>query len=405
MLKTKFKVVLLVALVSLMLIFNYNISFATEAETVIEPEETVTSEEVPVTDVPTTDVPTTDASTTQEGSAEQDIYEDDLYLFGNSVVMDKLVDGNVYIFANDAEITGQVNGNLYVFANKVKFEGSYIRYSVYVAANSIEFDAACNDLYVVGNTMNVTYDSYIVRDLRAGVQNLKFVGAVGRNANIAATTLSFKNDANEEEGKEEELALIYGDLRYTTPTEIEIPDGVVEGNVSHTLADNSSEEKAVKSVGDYIVSLCSAVILSIVVFFAAMWLTPKFFKKSSEMVSSKMAIGLGIGLAAILVATLITIVLLISNVGAATGFAFFGVYALLVSFGIPVVNICLANKFAGESGIGKKIGFVAIIAAIVWAITQIPVVGGIVSFVITTAGVGTVIYYAFTKNKEEKIEA
>ena len=124
---------------------------------------------------------TTGETSTEETTTEDEIHTGDLYIFENNAVMDKLVDGNVFIFGSNVEVTGQVNGNLFVFADTVKFNQSYIRYGIFACANKIYYNGACNDLYAAANNLEMTYDSYVIRDVKAVSSNAIFTAAVGAN--------------------------------------------------------------------------------------------------------------------------------------------------------------------------------------------------------------------------------
>ena len=331
-------------------------------------------------------------------TATQDIHEDDLYLTGTSVTMDKLVDGNVYIFANDVTITGQVNGNLFVFANKLSFSGSYVRNSIYAFANEVEFDGACNDLYIACNNMNVTYDSYVVRDVRAAVSsNLNFVGAVGRDAYLSGNNIAF--------GEGDSLGLIYGNLSYSTPSEISIPEGVVEGEVNYSAINNDSTEKSTQDIiMGYVFSLISALVYTFIVYLLMLWITPKFVERANEFVSSKFFGGLGIGIAASIIVVIASFFLLLIRFTAPVSFALIALYGLLLSISFAVVSVCITKKFAKSEQRGKTFGILALVTIVLWALQQLPFVGWAVSLIITMAGLGIVLLYAFTKNKAKKEE-
>lgn len=403
MLKTKWKMIVLITIISLMVTFNFTVAFATTADVATTDDTTsqTTDEDVSLISENSTDQNAVEDETSTEDSSEQEVYKDDLYLIDNNVVMDKLVDGNVYILANTVEITGQVNGNLYVCANNISFNGSYVRYSIYACANTIDFDAACNDLYVACNSMNVTYDSYIVRDIRAISKSMKFIGAVGRNAYITADSLSFGDEATDDE--QSKLALIYGNLNYISPSEITIPDGIVEGDTTYTASSNVNSNSSISAtIYDYIISLAKCLLFTFAIFFLMLWLTPKFVDKSSEFVSKKMAIGLGLGILSIIAAIIIFFLLTFSIIGSSVAMAFITSYILLVSFGFATVCIGLTSKFAKDAKLGKKLGTLAITTIILWVLTKIPAIGTFIWFIITFAGTGYILFYTFTKNSSKK---
>ena len=170
--------------------------------------------------VVTSETETITTSESEESStSEQEIYNGDFYLFANDIVMDKLVDGNVFIFGSNVEITGQVNGNLFVLAKTLKFNKSFVRYDIFACANSIYYDGACNDLYVATSNLEMTYDSYVIRDVKAIGTETILKSAIGRDVDLLANNKNF--------GEGENIPVIYGNLRYTANKEIELPEGIL----------------------------------------------------------------------------------------------------------------------------------------------------------------------------------
>lgn len=390
MLKNKFKVISLIfTIVTLIATF----SFATDvAPNSLENNTNVVSNNVEgeATPIATNEEENTNAEA-------QDIHEDDLYLVGDSIVMDKLVDGNVYIMGKDVKITGQVSGNLFVFADKLSFDNSYIRYSVFACANEINLNGACNDLYVACNKMTVSYDSYVIRDVRVYASNLTFKGAVGRDAYITANNLNFG------EADSQEVALIYGDLNYSTPTEISIPDKTVEGNVSYNeLKDNKNSNKTIK---DYIFSLLEAIVFTIIVYLLALWITPKFTKSCSAFASVKALPALGVGILTLILIPIVCILLLFIEITVPISIALFTLYALLISISFAVVSICITKALKSKLSMDKtSMQFLILILTtiVLWGLKSIPFIGWVVSLLIISIGLGVMILYAITKNLNKK---
>ena len=136
-----------------------------------------------------------------------------------------------------------------------------------------------------------------------------------------------------------------------------------------------------------------------------LWLTPRFAKKSASFVSGKMGIGLGIGIISAIAAIIIFFLLSFSVIAAPIAVAFITAYCLLASLGLAVVSICFAHKFAKDGSLGKKLGMLAIVTIIIWALTQIPYIGGYIWILVTCAGLGSLLYYSFTKHKDDtKVE-
>ena len=222
---------------------------------------------------------------------------------------------------------------------------------------------------------------------------MDFLGAVGRNAFLTSTNYNF--------GEGEQAALIYGNLNYTSPNEITIPDGVVEGTVTFNQAQPVDSNKSIQEiVTANVFSLLKALLYTIIVYLLICWLAPKFVKKSAGYVSGKMGAALGIGILASIVAIVASIGLLSTTITAPIAFTLFTIYGLLMSISFATVAICLTKKFAKDGGKGKTIGILVLVTIILWALTSlIPVASAIISLIVSFIGLGIILMYAFTKNK------
>lgn len=358
------------------------------------------SEPVVTSLVPGDNARTEETPTNENEPLPSDIRNDDLYLFGDNVVMDQLVDGNVYLFGNNIEISGRVNGNLYAFGNKVTFkEGSYAVNSIFVAGNNIELDTQANDVYAFANTINISYNTFIVRDLRVGANNLTFNGCVGRNAFVTADNFNFVTGT-------ENSALVYGDLNYSSNTKLDISSDFVQGNINY-------EELTIEedSIGDIIIdkanSLLTSLLFTIVVYLLALWIAPNFVKKASSFASTKVIPAIGIGFLALILIPLACFILLFSTVGISASFALLGLYILILLICSSIVSICIINKVKEHFKLDKKsmTALVLVVTSIVlWALQQIPFIGGWIGFLLAITGLGIMFMYLFTKNKNSSEE-
>lgn len=383
MLKNKSK--LIIAIITILLLIS-TISFATNSD-VASP---TSSEENTVSTVPS------ENSTDSESIAESDIRDRDLYLFDDNIVMDELVDGNVFLFGENIEITGKVNGSLYAFGNKVTFKsGASVIQSTYICANEVYFDGDAHDLYAFCNTLNMTYNSFIVRDLRVAASTFTYSGGVGRNAYVVAENFTFTTE-------DENDGLVYGDLNYYSKSELELSKDYVQGNLNYNKLDTSTKLSTADIIIRKVTSLFTSLLFTIVIFLLSIWITPKFIEKTSSFVSTKALPAFGIGLLALIVIPIISILLMISVIGVPVGFVILGLYILVLTICIPIVNICITYKLKEKFNFDKTYKTILTLIAIslvVWALTQIPYIGIYIQLLLIVIGLGIMFLYLFTKNK------
>lgn len=315
--------------------------------------------------------------------------------------MNQLVDGNVFLFGNNVNVTGKVNGCLYVFGNNVTFsKDAYIVQAIYVMANQITFDGCSTDLYALAQKIDMSYDSFVLRDLRVAANTFNFNGGVGRDAFVEANNFNFATEENN-------AAIVYGNLTYSSANELSLTTDFVQGNITY-----NKQTEEVKSTSDMIINkvidLCNSLLYVLVVFFLCLWLAPKFLEKTSTYITpKKCASSFGFGILSFVVIALVGLALVFTAVGMPVGFALIGILSLLVSIATAVTCIAITNKIKEKFGFSKNaftyLTLVGVVI-IVWALGLIPYVGVIISLVVKMIGLGIVIRYIFARNTVKKLD-
>lgn len=193
-----------------------------------------------------------DTNTSTNTSKDKNARNDDLFLITDTAVLDQTVYGNVYIMASKAIIKAPVYGNVYISAPEIEFQNSangdpvFVRESVYLLGSNINLNLFCQDLYVASSsTLNISYDSCILRDLRATVPTLNLYGIVKRNVYTNSSSISLQTN-NKQTG------LIEGNLNYCNDKQLSIPDELVLGKISYTLQAKDNTPKWVTNLSSCI---------------------------------------------------------------------------------------------------------------------------------------------------------
>lgn len=357
---------------------------ANDSETVQNLNET----DEDITPINETDEETVEPEENTQIQANQDIHEGDLYLTGNDVTMDKLVNGNVYIFGNNVTVTGQIAGNLFIGANKVEFKDAYIESSAYICANSVHFGAVASDLYVCSNTLEIPTNYGVYRDLKCFSNSATLLGIIGRNAHCEATNLSLSKD--------DAKATIYGDFNYSSISEIEIPEGVVEGEVKYSQITKNDNQNY---ISDYIYEVLCAIIFTLVIYGLALLFTKGSIEKCTKITAKKFLPAFGIGLLTLILVPIASIILIISVVGLPLSFAILVFYGLLLSLATSVFSISLSNILCDKlhlTNMWLKALFIIVVSLLVYIIGIIPYVS-ILKILIVILGFGTLVMNMFFK--------
>lgn len=329
-----------------------------------------------------------ETSENADETSTEEIHNGDLYLFDTKVIMDKLVDGNVFIFGEEVEIIGQVNGNLFVCANKLTFNNCYVRYSIFACANSVYYNGACNDLYVASSDIEMTYDSYVVRDVKSLSSNIKFKAAVGRDADLSFTKIEL--------GEGEDIPIVYGNLRYSAPSEITIPEGVITDNGSVTYTNSSELDNNTYSIADVLIGFITCIITVLVIYIVIEKFTPNFVKKisNSKLSITKILKLFGIGLLSLVIVSILSILLLLTSFGAKLAFILILLFIILCLLATPIFSIAITNVLKPVLKLDKKPSFylaLCLVSIILYGVTLIPFIGGLFSFLIAFISIGLLI--------------
>lgn len=358
----------------------------------------VESELENVTAIETNEEDSTEAE--EDEDLTESIHSGNLYLFGNEVVMDKLVDGDAFIIGNKVKITGQVNGNLYIIANQICFDGALARYSLYAFCDYIYINNGGtyeSNMYIIANTLDATYSSYVARDLKAVISDVTFKGAVGRNIDLKCNTLNL--------GEGEDIPLIYGDLNYTANDEITVPDKAVEGNVTY------SKQYLGNSLTGILTSFGIAIVTVLALYIILSKLTPKFMENIYENKISAISLlkAFGIGLATIITVAIFIILLAGTRVGILLAVILGLLFAILLIIATPIFAVRIAHSLKNIFKTEKSYVFyilVILVTIIIYALTFIPVFGFVLRLLVNIISIGLITNVFLPKRElteEEKL--
>ena len=342
----------------------------------------------------------------QPRTEDNNFKKGDVYLAGDDITIDYIVDGNLFVVAKTVTINSQIGGDAFICAGTINIgEQGYIFSNLFACAESINISGVVYDVYAMAN--DVTIDGYIYRDIRVGTNSLNLNGTVGRNAFVDANEINFAQ-LTEEEIILSSQGIINGDLNYTSSKEVSIPEGAVAGTTNFT-------EKAVTvdstSLQDYILELGIFVATVAIIWLLCLWLTPKVFNTRNELLSKRwLPILLIVVFAPILIILLciIFVLLLILEITSKIALICLGLFLLLLAISSSIAVISINNIICNKLKIEKtivKFGTLVASSIVIWLLTIIPYVGGLISFILTMFGLGIIIISIIptnTKKKEEK---
>lgn len=387
MLKRKFKVLfLLITIVTLL----STLSFAT-----IEPRTTGEDSENGVMPISADEtIPISEEGT--PNLEEEEWINNDLFIMQDKYILDKVVDGNAFIFANEVTINGEVGGNVFVFANKLTVNNGYINGSLFVAANEVVINGMIYDVYAACDNFTLEKDGFIGRDLKLTSNNFNLYGKVRRDVYVSAAHYNLP-ETNE--------PLVGGNFNYSNNSELTIPKEIVVGEIRYSK-EIVPEESVFEKVSSYIFDAINVLVYTLVVIVLAILLAPKFVERVSNMDTKKAFISLGIGILVPIAVIIALFMLLISSVASMLSVSGILIFIAICMSGTAFASIYFGSIFVKLVKWEGKVKFVLaslITALVIWAISQIPYIGGIFGLLVALFGIGTLFVNAIYR-KENTIQ-
>lgn len=329
----------------------------------------------------------------------------------------------------ECNVTENIDGCLAALGNIVNISGNVDGIS-FVLGDNVNLTGATEYLFLFGNTTNL--DTYISKDsfILGSSINIESENILGRDSFILAETVSLSGQARRDvvitaETVKIHDAIISGDIRinadkiiisgdtkilgtlsYYDNTNIDTANTVVVSNVdimpSPIENEDITKNTFMQKFNNKVYSLGTIIVAIVIITF----ITP-IFNKLDNTLANNLSIGeilktALIGFLILCMTPVIVIVLLCTVVGIPIG---------LIILILYIVGIWLSTAFAGYvlvKGMLKNKKIPAAIIAIIGLILMtllgyLPIVGGIIKFILLVFGMGTYVYL-FKKNIGKKIK-
>lgn len=294
-------------------------------------------------------------------------------LCGGKLTLDTYISGNVFICAKEVEITNnaQIGASLFCVANDITIAGE------------INLNAYC-----VSNSFNMSEKSDIYINLYLSANSIDLNGLIEKNALISGNSITINPDC-----------IIKGNLQYSAPNEIEVPQNVVEGT---TYFSTNSVNISVTDVTKSAIKHTIHKIITYIIFAIIVFLILNALKSALiiNFASFKSNIGkcILIGLLVLFVTPILTILALIVPFLARFAFVLLGIFMLLLMIASAITVIALsklcANKFKDSIKINdilKTILFIVLFSLLYQLLKLVPILGLIITFASVIMGIGFII--------------
>ena len=327
-------------------------------------------------------------NTVSTNETSKDSYKNsDVYLMGDNVTIDYVVDGNLFVMADTVTINSKIGGDAFIMAKTINVgDQAYIFSNLFAIADSIDIKGVVYDVYALAQNFTVS-NGYIYRDAKLCCNTININGTIGRNAFVSCSNINFNTDENDK-------GIIYGDLTYSTPSELSFDKNIVNGNVTYKASKVSPEKSVREIVASYISDLGAFLAFVIIIWLVCLWLAPKFLNDTNKFVGKKTLNVLGTGLLTLIALPIACIILLLLQLTAGISLLTVAIYILALIVAKSIFTIVANNYLCSKLNINKNTGIFGMLivsGVIVWVISELPYVGGIVSFIISVLGLGVLV--------------
>lgn len=402
MLRKKFGMIVLILITTIALALPV-VRADNETEISTDQNQSTSTENTQSNDA-TTDDSSSDQDVATTTMTEENFKQHDVYLTGDDITIDYVIDGNLFVIANNVTINSQIGGDAFICANTITVgEQGYVFSNLFAVSSNINIKGVVYDLYILSNDVNIT--GYIYRDIRVSTKNLNIFGTVGRNAFIKSNNIKFAEDSDsnntEDSSSITNRGIINGNLEYTSPNDLNISEEFVTGEIKYNQPSSNNY-----TVQNYLISIGTLLATVILIWLICLWIAPKFVKRTDIINKKNILPSIGLGILAPIILAIVSIILLLIQITMSFGLLLLGLLFLLMgistSIFIIAINNLICNKLKIQKAIGN-FGMLIVTSIILWAISLIPYVGGIVGIIAIIIGMGIIIYNLIIKEKELKM--
>lgn len=328
-----------------------------------------------------------------------EIISDDVYKMEDEITLTKVIDGNVYIMAQDVKITESViYGNLYVMAQNIEIVSSEINGSIYAMGEKIKFSGITNDAYLLGSEIDLSSDSYIWRNVRVAGGTVNLNGSIARNVYATVSNLSIGDNAE-----------ISGKLNYTSESEGNISENAKISELQFNKQEIKEKQTEDVNAMSYVYKALGIAFKTLIVTLIIVFVVNKFKTlKRTNNVAIDFLKNTAKGALVLVIVPILSILLMISVIGLGFGFVALALYVIALYMATSIMAVEIAQRILNKSQEneikkGKTILVSVLVSLVIWGISFIPVLGGIVNFIILLMGLGIIFDLIFQRTKKEEV--
>lgn len=322
------------------------------------------------------------------------VIDNDIYLCEKDVSINDEINGNVYIIAETVSISSDyLNGNVFIMAKNATIDGT-IAGSIYVMGENINIaTGSVNTIYAIGKKVNLLENANVVNDFKVSAEELNINGNISRELNAYVENINIGD-------KSEYIAK--GNVSYSgeylDPSEILNNVKIEKHEKNEEKIEQTKSIILANTIKSEILGVCSTAIIILVIWFII---------KNKEIAKvdnySKLIVNnISTGFLSLIIIPIISIILLCTIIGIPIALILITLYILALFISVPVASIKVAQIIYEKISSSNKaliILYAVCVYIIVKLISLVPIIGGLINFLVVLFGLGIMVGVIFKSRK------
>ncbi len=339
---------------------------------------------------------------------------EDLYSAGGLLNVKNDVNGDLVAGGGSVYVDGNISQDVMMGGGDVTLNGE-IGDDVRVIGGSLKVDATIKgDLIAAGGDVNITDDTFVGGDMNLAAGNIVAGGEVNGDLRVAVGAIYLNTDvkgdailANFDSIKFGPGARIQGNLSYRAHEPLEIPEGVVQGEVIFKEIQTPHVEESVPAIiaGFSLYSFLATLFFGLFM----IWLFRHYVTHTANTAYESTLKSLGIGFLILLLTPIVALVFLITTIGVPVALVLIAMWAVFLYVGKIMAAMLIGFKVVrvnSKSSFGRVFGSFALGALIYTLVGMVPVVGWVINFLIVLIALGSMASYeseVFVELRKKKL--
>lgn len=316
----------------------------------------------------------------------------DLFQVGNEVKIDKELEGTAFIAGNKVELNKRIDGIGFIAGSEIEVNDTQNYLFAFSTTTNINKDIE-KDTFIFSPTINIS--SNIKRDAYLAGETIDITGNIERNTFIYGTEINLKGTfngnvtINAQNIKIDKNTIINGTLKYNKDANI---TGLKDSINSKTYELTTYKLSLKDFISSFINSYLHITILAIVLIFVMEKTFKKSLEQTEDLTIKNILILTGKGFLILIGVPIIAMMLLFSGLFVSVG-VISGILYGIILYISKIFVAYLLTEILDKKYLHKNMnGYIKVIFGILILniCSIIPIVGGLISLLITTLGLGII---------------